>query len=144
MDNENRLTELFCNDGEEDAPYFAGESIGQNRYIIKDIYWDLFFHSNPLDLGLNDIIEAQPNEYGHLSVTQIIEKSGYTTLRLMARAGCRGEDAIKFSDYLEKNGCASVVSMASFWLVHIPPNFDSQTILNYIQTEAIPLQHYHI
>jgi hypothetical protein len=151
MDSKNRLAELFCNDGEEEAPYFSGELIGQNRYIIKDIYWDMFSCGNPLDIGLDDIVEAQPNEDGHLSITQIMAKSGYTTLRLMATArsavaskDCRGEDAVKFSDYLEKNGCTSMVSMASYWLVNIPPNFDSQTILDYIQAEAIPLQHYHI
>jgi hypothetical protein len=152
MDNQDRLTELFCKDGEHDAPYLSGELIGPNRYIIKDIYWDMFSCGNPLCLGLDDIIEAQPNEDGHLSVTQIIKKSGYTTLRLMATArstavvsaDCRGKDAIKFIDYLEKNGCTSMVSMASYWLVHVPPNFDSQTILNFIQTEVIPLQYYDI
>lgn len=149
MDSKARLTELLCNDGEEEAPYLGGELIEQNRYIVKDIYWDMMSCGNPLDIGLYDIVEAQPNEDGYLSVTKIIEKSGYTTLRLMATAQSaivtsadrRGEDAVKFSDFLEKNGCNLVVSMASFWLVHIPPNFDSQTILDYIQAEAIPLQH---
>jgi Domain of unknown function (DUF4265) len=152
MDSKNRLVELFCNDGEEEELYLGGELIGQNRYIIKDIYWDMFACGNPLDIGLDDIVEAQPNEDGYLSITQIMAKSGYTTLRLMATARSatvvsadgRGEDAVKFSDYLEKNGCTSMVSMASYWLVHIPPNFDSQTILDYIQAEAIPLQYYHI
>jgi hypothetical protein len=142
-------TELFCDDGEEEAPYLKGEAIGQNRYIIKDIYWDMLSPGNPLDIGLNDIVEAHLNEDGNLSVTQIVTKSGYKTLRLMATARSiavtsdyRGEDAVKFSDYLEQTGCTSMVSMASFWLVHIPPNFDAQTMLAYIQAEAIPLQHY--
>lgn len=152
MNNKSRLIDLFWNDGEEDQPYLGGESIGQNRYIIKDIYWDAFYFGNPLDLGLNDIVEAQPNEDGHLSVTQIVEKSGYTTLRLIATtqlaivtsANGRGKHAIKFSQFLKENGCASAVAMASFWLVHIPPNFDSQTILDYIRAEAISLQHCYI
>jgi hypothetical protein len=148
MDNENKPIELFCNDGEGEVPYLKGEAIGQNRYIIKDIFWDLMSPGNPLDLGLN--VEAQPNEDGYLSVAQIITKSGYTTLRLMATGrsatvasedGC-GDDAVKFSNYLEETGCTSMVSMASFWLVHIPPNFDAQRILNYIQAEGIPLQQY--
>jgi hypothetical protein len=150
MDNKNQLVELFCDDGEADLPYLGGKSIGHDRYIIKDIYWDLGFSGNPLDLSLDDIVEAQPNEDGHLAVTKIIKKSGYTTLRMMAtaRSACvasgdfRGEDAVKFWDYLEKTGCTSIVSMASFWLVHIPPNVDVQTVLDYIQAEAIPLQHY--
>jgi hypothetical protein len=152
MDGNNRLVELFCDDGEVEAPYLSGELIGNNCYRIKDIYWDMFSCGNPLGIGLEDIVETQSNEDGHLLVIQIIEKSGYSTLRLMAMAqsatvtsaDCRGEDAIKFSDYLEKNGCTSVVSMASFWLVHIPPDFDSQTIFAYIQAEVIPLQYYHI
>lgn len=152
MDSKNRLAELFCDDGEEEVPYLVGELIGENCYIIKDIYWDMFSCGNPLGIGLDDIVEAQLNEDGHLSITQIIAKSGYTTLRLMATARSaivisadyRGEDAVKFSDYLRKNGCTSMVSMASYWLVHIPPTFDPQTILDYIQAESIPLQYYHI
>jgi Domain of unknown function (DUF4265) len=152
MDSNNRLVELFCDNGELEAPYLVGELIGKNYYRIKDIYWDMLSYGNPLGIGLDDIVEAQPNEDGDLSVTQIMTKSGYSTLRLMATARSavvssadgRGEDAIKFSDYLEKNGCTSMVSMASYWVVHIPPNFDSQMILDYIQAEVIPLKHYHI
>lgn len=152
MNDNNRLVELFCDDGEEEAPYLGGELVEGNHYRVKDIYWDMFSCGNPLNIGLEDIVEAQPNEDGNLSVIQIISKSGYSTLRLMATArsatvtseNVRGEDAIKFSDYLERNGCTSMVSMASFWLVHIPPNFDSQRILDYIEFEAIPFQYYCI
>jgi Domain of unknown function (DUF4265) len=150
MDNKNQLVELFCEDGEADLPYLGGESIGHDQFMIKDIYWDLGFPGNPLDLSLDDIVEAQPNEDGHLAVTKIIKKSGYITLRMMAtaRSACvasgdfRGEDAAKFWDYLEKIGCTSMVSMASFWLIHIPPSVDVQAVLDYIQAEAIPLQLY--
>jgi hypothetical protein len=150
MDNKNQLVELFCDDGEADLPYLGGASIGRDRYRLKAIYWDLGCPGNPLDLSLDDIVEAQTNEDGHLAVTKIIEKSGYTTLRLMAIArsacvvpgGFPGEDAAKFWDYLEKIGCTSTVSMASFWLIHIPPTVDVQAVLGYIQAEAIPLQLY--
>ncbi|WP_299402728.1 DUF4265 domain-containing protein [Acaryochloris sp. IP29b_bin.148] len=149
MDNESRLIELLCDDGEQEDIYLLVDLIEQNRYIIRDIYWNFFTPGNPLGLGLNDIVEAQPNEDGYLSVTNIIAKSGYTTLRLMATTKStvvtvdhRGEDAIKFFDYLQEMGCTSTVTMASFWLVHIPPNCQFQQILDYIQAEAIPLQHY--
>ncbi len=149
MDNKNQLVELLRN-GEELAPYLCGELISQNRYIIKDIYWDLISGGSPLDLGLDDIVEVQPDEDGHLLITKVIEKSGYTALRLMATArsvcvtseGFRGKDAVRFYEYLEATGCTSMVSMASYWLVHIPPNVDPQTVLDYIQAEAIPLQLY--
>jgi hypothetical protein len=152
MDSNSQLVELFCDDGEVENPYLGGQLIEGNRYRIKDIYWDMFYCGNPLGIGLEDVVEVQPNEDGHLSVTEVIIKSGYSTLRLMATARSavvasvdrRGEDAIRFSDYLEKNGCTSVVSMGSYWLVHIPPNIDTQTILDYIQAEAIPLQYYCI
>lgn len=151
MDNEHQFIELLCDDGEIEDAYLSVELIEQNHYIVRDIYWDLFTPGNPLDLGLNDIVEAQPNEDGHLSATKVIAKSGYTTLRLMAIAKSavvtvdhRGEDAIKLFDYLQETGCTSIVTMASCWLVHIPPNVQAQQILDYIQAEAIPLRHFHI
>jgi hypothetical protein len=151
MNNKSQLIELCCKDeeGETDWPQFQGESIGGNCYIIKDIYWDLTSCVNPLNISFNDIIEAHPNEDGDISITQIIEKSGYTSLYLMATAqstvlyeNIYGEDAIKFSNFLETNDCTWIVSMASFWLVHIPPSFDFQSVLSYIQSEEIPLQHH--
>jgi hypothetical protein len=151
MNNKNQLIELCCKDkaGETDWPQFQGELIGENRYIIKDIYWDLTACINPLDICLNEIVEAHPNEDGDISVTQIIDKSGYTALYLMATTRSTvihediyGEDAIKFGDFLEKNDCIWIVTMASFWLVHIPPSFDCQRVIDYIRSEEIPLQHY--
>lgn len=149
MDSENQFIELLCDDGEIEDTYLGGELIEQNRYVIKDIYWDFLTSGNPLDLGLNDIVEAHPNEEGYLSVTKVIAKSGYTTLRLMATTQStvvtvdhRGKDAVKFSDYLQETGCTSIVTMASYWLVHIPPNVQAQQILDYIQAEAIPLRLY--
>lgn len=53
----------------------------------------------------------------------------------------RGEDAIKCFDYLQETGCTSIVTMASYWLVHVSPNIQAQQILDYIQAEAIPLRH---
>jgi hypothetical protein len=151
MDGNNRLVELFCDDGDYEYPYLGGEPMGQNRYVIKDIYWDMLSCGNPLGIGLEDVVEAQPNEHGNLAVTQIISKSGYATLRMMTTARSTavldewsGEEAIKFRNYLEQNGCTSMVSMASYWLVHTPPGFNSQEILDYIQAEAIPLQEYCI
>lgn len=62
MDNEHQFIELLCDDGEIEDAYLSVELIEQNHYIVRDIYWDFFTPGNPLDLGLNDIVEAQPNE----------------------------------------------------------------------------------
>jgi hypothetical protein len=56
MNNKNQLIELCCKDEDKgtDWPQFQGELIGGNRYIIRDIYWDLTSCVNPLDIGLID------------------------------------------------------------------------------------------
>lgn len=149
MDNDNPLIELCCKHEEVDWPCFQGESFGQNLYIIKCIYWDMVSPINPLDISLNDVVEANRNEDDNLCATQITTKSGCTTLYFIATSQSicvhgdyQGEDAVRFIDYLEKNACYWIVSWASYWLVHTPPDFDFQKILIYIQTAAIPLQHY--
>lgn len=113
MSDENSLVELLCGNDLKETQYLAGQLAGQERYIIKDIYWDAGSLDNPLNIGLNDVVEAHPNEDGDLWVTDVITKSGYTTLRLFASARSmsveavksRQEDVVKFSDFLKEAGC---------------------------------------
>ncbi|AFY76388.1 MAG: DUF4265 domain-containing protein [Hydrococcus sp. C42_A2020_068] len=125
----------------------SGISSGENLYEIVDIFGDLLNSCPaPFEIALHDIVEALPNENGELYITRIVKRSGYKVLRLMSIASStcytnlyQGELAKQFCKKLIELGCLSLISMASFWIVHIPSYVDPQTVLNYIKDAQIPL-----
>jgi hypothetical protein len=142
------MISLFLeNESENCQLEFDGILLNENIYQIADIYWD-FLNCCPdrLEIALYDIVEALPNETGELYITRIVEKSGYTTLRLMATSPATvvyndipGELAKQFWKKLTELGCTSITSMASFWIVHVPPDVTLQTVLEYIKDAQMPL-----
>jgi hypothetical protein len=148
MSDSEAMISLFLDNQEENCELeFSGVLVNVNLYKIADIFWDLLnCCPDRLEIALHDIVEALPNEKGELYITRIVEKSGYTVLRLMATSSSTvvyndlpGELAKQFWDKLAELGCESITSMASFWIVHVPPHIAPQTILDYIEEAQIPL-----
>ena len=160
MSNLEKGISLFVENKNEDcAQEFIGVLRNENLYEIVDIFWDLCDSCpDPLGIALHDIVEAlpckdkipyaTPSKDGELYITRIVKKSGYKILTLMARARSAtfspltmeyGEVAQQFCKKLTELECTWLCSMASFWLVHIPPHIKRQTILNYIEDEKIPM-----
>jgi len=124
---------IAFSDGEGNVETLWGFDLGGGRYRLDSSPWYQY------RVSWKDVVTAQPDERGQLCFSEVVEKSGHRTVRVLFEQDRPAGDPVL--DGLVKLGCTFEGAHKRLFAIDVPPEVDLEKVRQFLISSRAQWEH---